>query len=160
MGERCWHNYLEEGACQWNVGIIKVLLFVFIHYFDNPKKHIYISFNLAFDFVGSAWSFVFFIPAKLANDLRLRWISKPDLIHYNIFSYLNYTLNYLFYIDYETSYTTYINHARWHRCLRSDELRVGGNRSARRKPTCLTWWPHDHLTCRRRVSNHIYETLT
>jgi len=22
-----------------------------------------------------------------------------------------------------------------------------------RKPTCLTWWPHDHLTCRRRVSN-------
>ena len=32
---------------------------------------------------------------------------------------------YLFYIDYETSYTTYINHARWHRCLRSDGLRVG-----------------------------------
>ena len=23
----------------------------------------------------------------------------------------------------------------------------------RRKPTCLTWWPHDHLICRRRVSN-------
>jgi len=22
--------------------------------------------------------------------------------------------------DYETSYTTYINHARWHRCLRSE----------------------------------------
>ena len=59
---------------------------------------------------------------------------------------------YLFYNDYETSYTTYINHARWHRCLRSDGLRVGRNRSAQRKPTCLTWWPHDHLTCRRWVS--------
>ena len=28
---------------------------------------------------------------------------------------------------------------------------MGGNRSARRKPTCLTWWPHGHLTCRCRV---------
>ena len=46
---------------------------------------------------------------------------------------------YLFLNDYETSYTTYINYARWHRCLRLDGLRVGGNRSARRKPTCLTW---------------------
>ena len=44
---------------------------------------------------------------------------------------------YLFYNDYETSYTTFINHAHWHRCLRSDGLRVGGNRNARRKPTCL-----------------------
>ena len=36
---------------------------------------------------------------------------------------------YLFYNDYETSYTTYINHALWHRCLRSGGRRVGGNRS-------------------------------
>ena len=92
---------------------------------------------------------VFFIPATTANDLRLRRISIPDLI-LSLFSYFKL---YLFYNDYKTSYTTYINHARWHRCLRSDGLRVGGNRSARRKPTCLTWWPHDHLTCRRRVSN-------
>ena len=60
---------------------------------------------------------------------------------------------YLFYNNYKTNYTTYINHARCYRCLRSDGLRVGGNRSTRRKPTCLTWWPHDHLTFRRRVSN-------
>jgi len=33
-----------------------------------------------------------------------------------------------------------------------DGLRVGGNQSTQRKLTCLTWWPHDHLTCRRRVS--------
>ena len=45
----------------------------------------------------------------------------------------------LFYNDYETSYTTYINHTRWHRCLCLDGLRVGGNRSTWRKPTCLTW---------------------
>ena len=30
---------------------------------------------------------------------------------------------------YKTSYTTYINHAHWHRCLRSSGLRVGGNLS-------------------------------
>jgi len=60
---------------------------------------------------------------------------------------------YLLYNNYETSYTTYINHACSHRCLRSDGLRVVGNLSARVKLTCLTWWPHDHLTCRRRVSN-------
>ena len=57
---------------------------------------------------------------------------------------------YLFYNDKETSYRAYINHARWHQCLRSDGLRVGWTR---RKPTCLTWWPHDYLTSRRRVLN-------
>ena len=36
-------------------------------------------------FVGSAWSFYLFIPATTANDLRLRRISIPDLIHYIIF---------------------------------------------------------------------------
>ena len=30
--------------------------------------------------------------------------------------------------------------------LRSCSIRVKGNWSTRRKPTCLTWWPHDHLT--------------
>ena len=41
---------------------------------------------LTFDFfVGSAWSFVFFIPATTANDLRLGRISIPDLIQYTIF---------------------------------------------------------------------------
>mgnify|MGYP007091641023 FL=1 len=53
-------------------------------------------------------------------------------------SHLKFRL-YLFYNNYETSYTTYISHARWYRCLRSGGLRVRGNRSARRKPTCLTW---------------------
>ena len=41
---------------------------------------------LAFDFfVGSAWWFGCFIPATAANDLRLRRISLPDLIHYMYF---------------------------------------------------------------------------
>ena len=44
----------------------------------------------------------------------------------------------MFYNDNETSYTTYINHARWPQCLRSDGLHLGGNWSAQRKPTCLT----------------------
>ena len=52
-------------------------------------------------------------------------------------------------------HTTYTNHARWHRCLRSGGLRVGENLSTQWKPTCLTWLPHDHLTCRRRVLNPV-----
>ena len=41
---------------------------------------------LAFDFfVGSAWSFGFFIPDAMATGLRLWRISIPDLIHYIIF---------------------------------------------------------------------------
>ena len=36
-------------------------------------------------YVGSTCSFVFFIPATTANDLGLRRISIPDLIHYIIF---------------------------------------------------------------------------
>ena len=36
-------------------------------------------------FVGSAWSFGFFFPATMANDLRLRRIFIPDLIHCIIF---------------------------------------------------------------------------
>jgi len=44
---------------------------------------------------------------------------------------------YLFYNDYVTIYTTYINHAHWHQCLRSDGLLVGGRQSAWRKLTCL-----------------------
>ena len=36
-----------------------------------------------------------------------------------------------------------MNHARWHRCLRSGGLRVGGNRSAGGKPPV---WFGDHMT--------------
>ena len=36
-------------------------------------------------FVGSEWSFVFFITASTANDLQLRRISIPDPIHYIYF---------------------------------------------------------------------------
>ena len=71
----------------------------------------------------------------------------------NLIGPSHYTLNsncclckfklYLFYNDYETSYTTYINHARWHRCLRSDGLRVGGNRSTGGNPPV---WLGDRMT--------------
>ena len=39
-------------------------------------------------FVGSAWLFVFFIPATTVNDLRLEGFSIPDFIHYIYFSIL------------------------------------------------------------------------
>ena len=38
---------------------------------------------------------------------------------------------YLFYNDNRTIYSPYIHHSHWHRCLRSDALRVVGNRSTR-----------------------------
>ena len=71
-----------------------------------------------------------------------------------LFKCLNF---YLFYNDYETSYTPYINDARWHRCLRSDGLRVGGNRSTRRKPTCLTTWPSHMPTPGIEPGSHWWE---
>ena len=40
-------------------------------------------------FVGSAWSFVFFIPAKTANDLRLWRIFYPRFNPLHLFSCLN-----------------------------------------------------------------------
>ena len=40
-------------------------------------------------FVGSAWSFVFFIPATTDNDLRLRRIFYLRFYQLHIFSYLN-----------------------------------------------------------------------
>ena len=39
--------------------------------------------------VGSAWSFVFFIPATTANDLRLRRIFYPRFYPLHLFFYLN-----------------------------------------------------------------------
>ena len=41
-------------------------------------------------FVGSAWSFVFFIHTTTANDLRLWRIFYPRLYPLHLFSYLNY----------------------------------------------------------------------
>jgi len=46
-------------------------------------------FFLAFDFVGSAWSFVFFIPSTTANDLWLWGIFYHRFYPLHIFSYLN-----------------------------------------------------------------------
>ena len=68
------------------------------------------------------------------RDLYFSCLSEP--FHHARYSIQYFSLIlYLSYNVFETSYTTYINHARWHRCLRSDGLRVGGNWSARRKPT-------------------------
>ena len=39
--------------------------------------------------------------------------------------------------------------------MRLCRLRVGGNHSTRRKPTCPTWWPHDHLKCDARYRTRV-----
>ena len=103
------------------------------------------------------FSYLLFVSIEMREKLHSQHetvISLPKSWDFKIFNL------YLFYNNYKRSYTTYINHACWHRCLRSDGLCVGANRSAQRKPTCLTWWPHDHLTCRRRVLNRqtVWET--
>ena len=50
--------------------------------------HTFLYFFQRLTFVSSAWSFVFFIPATKANDLRLRGFSIPDFIHYIYFPIL------------------------------------------------------------------------
>ena len=52
----------------------------------------------------------------------------------------------LFDKDYEINYITCTHHSYWHFCLRSYGLCVAGNQSARRKPTCATWWPYGVLS--------------
>ena len=52
-------------------------------------------------FVGSVWSLVFFITATTPNDLRLRRIAIPDLIHYIIF--LSYFLRKSQYFPFQCS---------------------------------------------------------
>ena len=56
-----------------------------------PSENI-LSFNSFFSvrrFVGSVWSFGFFIPATTANDLRLRRIFYPRVYPLYLFSYIN-----------------------------------------------------------------------
>ena len=55
--------------------------------FDKSVLCITIFFE--FFFVGSAWSFGFFIPATTANDLRLRRIFYPRFYPLHLFCYLN-----------------------------------------------------------------------
>ena len=66
------------------LNVMEIVLYVC--HFCYPVFFIY--FFLAFDFVGSARSFGFFIPATTANDLRIRRISIPDFIHYIYFPIL------------------------------------------------------------------------
>ena len=54
-----------------------MLLFVFLFFFSVRL------------FVGSAWSFVLFIPATTANDLRLWRIFYPRFYPLQLFSYLD-----------------------------------------------------------------------
>ena len=44
--------------------------------------------TIFYTFVGSAWSFVFFIPATTVNDLRLRRIFYPRFYPLHLFSFL------------------------------------------------------------------------
>jgi len=62
-----------------------------------------------------------YIPCKIERIAG----KKPNLFKFKLDLFYNY---------HETSYILYINHARWHRCLCSDGLLVGGNRSTQRKP--------------------------
>ena len=65
-------------------------------------------------FVGSAWSFGFFIPTTTANDLRLRKISIPNLIHYIIFLILEKEPVSIWVPNKETTGTIFITSLVWH----------------------------------------------
>ena len=55
---------------------------------------------------------------------------------------------------------TYINHARWHRCLCSCGLGLEEYRNTRRKPTCMTFFKMHNIIeieiCERR-NDQVYE---
>ena len=86
--------------------------------FDRANASIYhYSYFQPSTFVGSASSFVFFIPAITANDLRM--ISIPDLIHYIIV--LSYFLSKSQYFPFQcwvlnkwTTGTIFISSFVWH----------------------------------------------
>ena len=59
-----------------------------LNYDVKRRSHFLIFFNVQL-FVGSAWSFVFFIHATTANDLRLRRIFYPRFYPSHLFAYLN-----------------------------------------------------------------------
>ena len=91
-----------------------------------------LRFFLAFDFCRLGVIIRFYHPRHNAQ-----WsLTSKDFYprSYPLHS-LSYFKLYLFYN--ETSYTTYINHAHWQRCLRSDGLLVGGNPPV---------WLGDHMT--------------
>ena len=59
-------------------------------FYKNIFPLFFVLFFYRLTFVGFAWSFVFFIPATTANDLRLRRIFYPRFYPLHLFSYLNY----------------------------------------------------------------------
>ena len=73
-----------SGLKQENMGIssnsLKETFKVKFNMYDNSFQVCFLLFFKRSTFVGSARSFVFFIPVTTANDLRLRRISIPDLI--------------------------------------------------------------------------------
>ena len=105
MQRSCWAlfvghfkalKYVLDISRHFNMSILN--LYTYVHYkclyifwqscywlsWEIFTKKIYRS-----TFVGSAWLFVFFIPATTANDLRLRRIFYPSFYPLHLLSYLN-----------------------------------------------------------------------
>ena len=66
--------------------------FKFMPNIASPLFYVFLFFVVfkGLTFVGSAWSFGFFIPATKANDLRLRRIFYPRFYPLHLFSILNF----------------------------------------------------------------------
>ena len=80
-------------------------------------SHLIFKKNSPSTFVGSAWSFGFFIPATAANDLRLRRICYPRFYPLHLFSFLNSweraSISFLMFSAKQTTGTTYITPLTW-----------------------------------------------
>ena len=77
-----WHSGSNTKQLYLSHHHVKIVLSLYFYFY----------FQIIFfrsTFVGSAWSFVFFIPATTANDLRLRRIFYPRFYPLHLFSYLN-----------------------------------------------------------------------
>ena len=85
-GKKCSVKSTQTTRLRLDEQVLKQLQFLVLVEIVTSANYIqFFSFFSVRLFVGSAWSFGFFISATTANALRLRRISKPDLIHYIIF---------------------------------------------------------------------------
>ena len=116
----------------------------------------YIFFSIRLLSVLRSFSFGFFIPATTVNDLRLRRISIPDLIHNIIF--LSYFLRKSQYFPFQfwvpnkgTTGTIFITSLVW----RSPWLGIEHGTSHTRSQHSTT-----RLSRRQRISNNIYKFIT
>ena len=77
---------IKAKYCSADILDIIIEEWVLVQIYHDIKRHTFFSFRILLVLCGQSF---LFIPATMANNLRLRRISIPDFIHYNFSSYLD-----------------------------------------------------------------------